>query len=575
METHAVSFLGKTYRIPSAAKQYADYEADMVHYLAELIHMVSVNIDRDMNAGPKSWIDHASEDLEAYAAKMTEITAAHVKLLVENGIYDVGPDTLLEGVSSFDDLGNFSIRTVKSTLDRVRRIADAQETGLRYAHNAAASNISGSGITVFTSNMAVLASCAIAEGSVLMRQKSRAEREFRTAAEKLSRQAASAIDKVCYHAMIEEYYPGLPLIFGDFWRQVSKKFLCEMVLHEKFDFDSIAQYNGRRAEDMLDNLDFTSDKKTLLEQSFLMCPFNPRVYQECLNEGLMDINTYETARYFRADDELNDKIDKACMDMVESENAFERVINLYATIENIEKDAAAEKLFDRKIKQALKYAGKRENTAGSDDALGIWIASNLCSCASELCDRSNEAIASEVSAIMHATTDSRLVEEIENRCRAFRAAFLKDTSPDASAREIAASAMAMAVVSYARQLRSKVEAIDTEIERIRSLWEERSRLIENARAECGKAINALSDERSSLGLFSFGKKKGIDNEIERLRCELKSFEDSCHLGEITVLLDALKQKRDEIPLDSATDIDESAICFEEQIEKPEFKDERH
>ena len=134
--------------------------------------------------------------------------------------------------------------------------------------------------------------------------------------------------------MVTQYYPSLMDILMQFSAKITSAFLVELVQHDKFDFASIEKYKMRKAEQMLTNINHVPDKADFLRQAFNVCPFSLDVYEKCLEYGLLDRDTFQTAAYFGFADNLVESMEVYISQNLKNKNLIAPIIAILAEHKN-------------------------------------------------------------------------------------------------------------------------------------------------------------------------------------------------------------------------------------------------
>lgn len=472
----------------------------------------------------------------------------YVDILIEHGVYEVSRDELIEGIDTFDNVHKLAAYSMQQAIDGAKLAIEAQQMGLQNAFNSAASNISGSGIRVFTSSVATLATMAAVEGAILMSQAMKADEEYRKAAEKLSRAAKSDIDLVCNRVANETYYPDLVALLADYASKLSSAFLREMALHDVFDFASVEHYNKVKAENMLKNLGKVSDKKDLLTQSFLVCPFSDVLYERVFDSDLMDPGTFKTAAYFGFADRFADRVENLCKRSINSPKNFEKYLTLYMSSTNLSRKAALRSLYKNEIHQA-KEAYREANAALSDDkALCNWLSSTYSDSAEAVCnitaDLAQKAAKSSLRKRIKISV-LRVVDELGDTPKMGIPGYKEGMTAEQADKALL-HALAEAYIKYGRRLRPHREKCLNLAEEQKKRLAERTSEWRSWKAEADLEIENLRAYRKATGLLKFSKRKNLDKRIERIELASKQYLSDCRLDEMKDSIDRTLKEADSI-----------------------------
>lgn len=509
-----LEFLGEKYEIPEAAKEFLGYDKVIVKIADTFSAKIVEKKRRDASRGASSWIENAEKDVADYQQAMKAAADRYVDTLIEHGVYDVSWDELVEGIESFDDVRKMTAYSMRQATDGARLVVEAQQAGLQNAYSSAAANIGGSGIMVFTSSVATLVATTVAEGGILMSQARKADKEYRDAADCLSRQALNDIDGVCNRVADETYYPGLAMLMMDFAQRLASAFLREMVLHDAFDFASVEQYNKTKAENMLKNLGRVPNKKDLLTKSFLVCPFSESLYDQVFDKGLMDAGTLATAKYFGFGEAYRDRIEKRCKLNISHPEGFERSLELLMADRGIERFKALEVVYDDTIRETRTELDAVRYAAIDPTRLTVWIEGNLTKNAEKLCHLSDEEIGSAVSSFIEKALPRSLFDRLaELNLLGKLGNDISELGDYDSFHQEAAGRLRNAVFNRISVLHPRVERLLSEYSELEAHRDAQLAELNNKLKELDGRKEKLRRQRESLGIFKLKEKRRINDEI--------------------------------------------------------------
>lgn len=203
-----------------------------------------------------------------------------------------------------------------------------KRAGMDRAYRYAASRITGSGVQIFTSSFSMLMIHSVVEKGIILSQAKKADKIYEDAVREINRTSQHNIDSMCSEVIIKEFYPALINLMLEFDSKIMSVFLTELATHGKFDFESVEKYDMRKSEEMLKNINRVPDKVAFLKQTFSICPFGLEVYEECLKQGLLDKDTFETAKYFGMGEELAEKMDDYIKSNLKKSDKIKPIISM-------------------------------------------------------------------------------------------------------------------------------------------------------------------------------------------------------------------------------------------------------
>lgn len=565
--TETVKFLGKDYEVPEAAREFIEYEAALAPLISELIEASLSVLDKNRQSGPDSWMQNIESDVWTFHAHMRSVANKVAKMLVEHGIYDISADDLIARTTSLSDVEKLAGLAGTKVVQRCREIVDAQQAGVRTAYDSATAEISGSGFTVFSNSIATLAAFTIAECSVLMSQAKEADKQYERAVRDLYQRATSAIDRVCNEELVEEYYPGLNLLLIDFGDQMTNAFLVEMTEHGKFDFDSVRNYNGRKAETMLSNISSAPDEAELIRQAFEKCPFNLRVYETCLERGLMDPDTFKTAQHFHLENDLLPKIKLQCRRNVLKEPTYENAVTLYAAAFGLDRSTAVSDLLSTEAKAFVDRYQAMDSAAIDIEHMAMWFGSNIERKATIVYEWDEKLAKEKIQSALDIELDGRFCERISNEGLSETLAVPSTSSVNEVKEKAANTAYKLAVA-----IKQPVEAGKELLDEMEKTIERQRDRIDALRNDMEEHVDSLLKQRKSLGLFAFSAKREIDARVEETRNSFDAFEVACAIKDMEHALAVKKADINDyrMLIDGSSNINNLPDIFTREIPSPRF-----
>ena len=512
-----VKFLGEEYQVSETINEFLDYDKILTPIRTTVLNMITADVKRDSNLvwEADTITEHVDGTANKYKKTIEDGAELLVKKLLALGIYEVTSNDLLKNVTSIGDINSLERNTFDTLLEEGRRFVNMQNAGIERAYNYAASNITGSGVRVFTSSFSTLMIHSAVERSILLSQAKKADQEYEKAVRTISSQTAFALDKLYRKVMIEKFYPSIMQIFLEFDNAVMSAFLAELTNHGKFDFESIEKYSMKKAEDMLKNITQVPDKIGFLKQTFLTCPFGLDVYEECLKQGLFDKDTFETAKYFGMGEELAEKMNGYINNNLENSDRIKPIISILASYQRTNELAIWRNLY-KELLEKIQDTYKVYNSAIHDKKkLDSFIRQNIIHQISEIVDKSKEDINKSIDKKMNALVSEKQYNEFVGmgilspetiRMSNSSATTLSDINNEIR------SALAERIMEYIEEAKKRLDAYN----KAKDLFDKELKQKEDE-------LNALKSEREKLGLFAFSKKKEMSTAIENKASEISDF----------------------------------------------------
>ena len=160
--------------------------------------------------------------------------------------------------------------------------------------------------------------------------------------------------------LVNKYYPCAAEALNRFVSELMEFYISKLEQHGIFAYSLIKQYNLQRSTGILDNLGLVADKKSILKQAFICCPYNPDIYKAALDNGLADLRTFETAKYFMQDGILLESVEEYCQQNYENRDKIAEVVKILALFKGADESQAWNVLEAEKKKREDKERAESE-----------------------------------------------------------------------------------------------------------------------------------------------------------------------------------------------------------------------
>lgn len=511
-----VKFLGEEYQVSEAINEFLSYDELLTPVRTKVLNAITTDIKKDSRLSwGETMADHVHDTTAKYRQMMIDGAELLVKKLLELGIYDVTANDLLKDVSSIGDINDLEKSTFVTLLEEGNKISDMTRAGIAKAYHYAASNITGSGVRVFTSSFATLMINSVVEKNILLSQAKKADKEYEEAVKNINARAADTFDTVYRQVMIQEFYPSVAQILLEFDSKVMGSFLEGVVTHGKLDFESIEKYSMQRAEEMLKNINHVPDKVGFLKQTFLMCPFSSDLYEECLKQGVLDEETFNTAKYFGMGDELAEKIDLTIKDNLKNAEKIAPLISILASHRGTDEIGIWKKIYEGTLGN-IEGTYKTFNTALSDNRkLDKFIRDNINSTMKEVVKKSKEDVIERIDKKMLSLVSEKQYNELV-RMGILSPETIRMSKSSATTLSDINNEIRNALVDHI------MKYID-EAKRRLDIYNKAMDVYEEELKQKNDELSALQSEKNNLGLFAFSKKKEMTAIIDAKASEISEF----------------------------------------------------
>lgn len=513
-----VKFLGEEYQVSEAINEFLHYDGLLTPIRVKMLKSLSKDIEQDvryMIFGDET-TDRVHRHTCSYQKLMEECVDVLVKKLFELGVYDVTANDLLSTSSAIADLNNMEMKILQTMLAEGQKYADMRKRGMEHAYKSAASNITGSGISVFSSSITTLLVCSVVENGILMSQAKKADKEYEDAVRVINARTCDALDKMAKEVMIKQYYPTLMDLLVDFNKKIISTFFAELARHGKFDFASVQSYNLAKAEQMLINICHVPDKAAFLKQAFNICPFSFEVYEKCLEYGLLDRDTFQTATYFGFADTLVEKMDLYINKNLQNKSAIAPIVSILAEQRNTREIDIWISIYKDTI-DAIESAYRKLRCILTDQT-------SLDSFVREYISPNTEILIGKTESDIKELIEKSIYTIIsENQYLAFIELGLISAR---SLRKEGSNANSLSEINneYYINLTNCVIEYITEAKRRWRCYEDSKAQFDKEMQNMTNELGALKDEKEKLGFFAFSRKKELDVAIDNKNKQIAEYE---------------------------------------------------
>ena len=381
-----VKFLGDEYQISDSINDFLEYDKLLTQITKKLMDAEMASVKSYAKYKPSRFLSLAENESGKYRRLTEEIANSLVKKLIDQNIYDVTKEDILKNTNIFSldpkyvgEYDKFVLQTQLEAKIKELDYLEQQQIGMANAYMNAANSITGSGLTVFSSSFATLMAHSIVEQNILSSQAKKADKEYQAAIKQISARADNAYEEYCRNTMFNTYFPKLTDMLTDFADSVMAEFLSQLTLHGKYDFESMKQYNLQKAENMLKNINQVQDKKDFLKQVFIICPFCINVYIKCMELGLMDNDTIQTAEHFGFKDVLYNTLENHCKTHINQPDVIKEQVLMLAQYKGVSETEIYRSLYKDILDNIIRQYQALTSAVKDNHTLDKWIRKNIVS----------------------------------------------------------------------------------------------------------------------------------------------------------------------------------------------------
>ena len=535
-----LTFLGDKYSIPSELKEFVGYLQDFDEMREDVMELLTDQINQ------RKYTGGAAEDFIYYRDPLTKVGEKVITKLSTNGIFDVTLNDLVFENKGYTLLHDVCKETMQCMVNILLNAMDEWQSGYESAYNSAASNVTGSGVSIWTNSLSSALIYSAMEASTLKKQSDKAAKEYSAAMSKLHNNVFGKQEKQKTDVLINKYYPGVANALNLFISTLMETFITKLNERGVFDYSKVKGFNLKRSSELLANIELVADKKAILKEAFVCCPYNPDVYQAVLDYSFSDIETFKTAEYFMQDDILLKSLNAYCLKNKENYKAMlvpVKVIAMYK--EESEKSIWLSLYSDRIRSLKLKYTSLKYAIANAQN-LKFWIKSNITRSAIALCDMSESKVRSVISEVVNGNSisDDEFSTFIELGLLRFEEITVSNSSAK-SLKEVNTeylNLLSEAAIKFIQDLQIRITPLKDEANKKKKEYEEALQNYNKELDTLSYALQVLESQRDQVGLFAFKKKKILDTQIQLSRGEIDSFKKQHDPNRIK---DAYEQKLNE------------------------------
>lgn len=242
--------------------------------------------------------------------EMKKQASRFIKMLCDNNIFNRTIDEYIfsnEGYKEFDEHNKAAVLAMSNFL--LEEMEHFQQ-GIENAEREAASNITGTGVQVWSSSFLTLAAASALEYSTLKKQANVADQQYREKVRWISKKGSDKREQQEIDYLNNIYYPNISNSLTLFAYCMLDKYLADLHDNDLFDNETLDYVNIKHSQDLLQNLDITNNKTAVLTNAFQSCPFNINVYLSAIKFDLFGEDEVNALRVINQDSELKRELNR-------------------------------------------------------------------------------------------------------------------------------------------------------------------------------------------------------------------------------------------------------------------------
>lgn len=538
MSVVAVYFLGKEYLLSDQLPKYVSILERFEDYTNQLLQKV---VDQ---AKKGDYSGGGDKDFAFWSVPVEDIAKDIIKNASDDGVYDLTVSELVEHNPGYHQLRKVCRDTMQGMVKALMNAMDEWQAGYNSAHSQATSNITGSGISIWTNSASTALLYAAYESSTLKKQCNQAEKEFQTAVSNLNAQNSDKLKRDELRVKTQVYYPGCNTAIVNLTSHMLSIYLERINRSGAFDYCAVKQYNMSASLEILKNLNLVNQKQELLHKAFEKCPYNPDVYKELLDLGIVDFNTFAIAKYLCQDRILLENVVQYCEKNVDSSVDISEAVRIWADYEDVEERNVYYTLYKSSLDSACNGLNSVVQAINDENQCKQWIVKHLTGSATRLI-QTRETLDSAISSVLNGIIDEKTYCQMLNMD-------LLDISPYNLTGENTTnysnimgalkSGLLSQINIIIETLISARNEVRTEIDSLNHEISLKIRQLDDQKKKCDDELTRIRQDRQKCGFFAFSLKKELDarmakaksnkqrqidkaeNEIMRLRTECQKKE---------------------------------------------------
>lgn len=291
-----INFLGKSYHIPKDAAIFVHCGDSIGLEMVRLIQTTREMIIRYSETDSTKFFENFDVEIKKLQETMADICKNVIEDLNSYPNCNVYFLDFYQRFNEIHEVEKLGSDAAKKAISESKKIVREMQSGMRAAHQAAASTITGSNIRVFTSSLSSLLMSVAIERHIMISQAKKADKQYEQAVKKIEEAGNNVFNRVCTNILISDFGHGLVRIIDRFYEDLKREYIIELAMSGNFELSNIADYNQELSNMILNKISKSQNKYTMLIEAYEACPFNLDVYEKALELGCFDVDTMLDAK---------------------------------------------------------------------------------------------------------------------------------------------------------------------------------------------------------------------------------------------------------------------------------------
>lgn len=510
-----VRFFDKEYDVPEDALTFLQCREFVSNGLIKLLDESTKLMNKYSRLGGEKAFAALAEDTRQLQRSMLSVVQDVHKDLLSREIYDVDEVELFEQTPSIKQVETRATEVSLEMLNAAKAVQSQNQAMRDCAYRSAASNITGSGVRIFTNSFTSLMVHSAIENSILKSQAKKADQEYEQALRRISSSSGDKFTQITNDGIFNKFLPSLPEIFTTFHDELFKCYLIILAQHNQFNIDNIERYSENKSSTMLENIKYAGDKRKLLIQAFEECPFNIKVYEKMLELGYFDIDTMKDAKKIFKGTDLDNLLEEKIKAGLNNIDSVKDYITVLAYYKGKDERAVLLPFYEESISRIKKGYYELSSLCTDSVKLDKWISENIDSDIDKIAVHTEEQVKLKVDSwVKRKIKDSEFAELSRLKLLTIEDIRMKGstvtTLEEAKAEYV--NKIIAQIMEYIKEANIRKDAYEEAYGKYNSVLDQKCKVIDNKKAE-------LKEQ----GIFAFSKKKEIKAELEALQKDLEEF----------------------------------------------------
>ena len=299
MSCITVAFLGNEFSIPRDILTYIDLLGFTHSVQKSLVGAFVRKLKNEIQNGNVGIL--SDDDL---TAEIQHEVGRFIAKLCDNGIFTRTVNDYLnsnKGYQAYSAVNKAALEKMKALLIQEM---DSWQAGYENAMQKKESHVTGMGFSIWSSSFAHHAIYAAMQASTISKQEKEAATQYERDMSSLHSYLDSKYGGEKSKYINNVYIPNMEAALTAFTYELLDKYLTDLIANGQFDKKTLEYVDIGRSNDLLKNLNLSTNKLQVLVSAFTQCPFNSAVYMHALEYDLLDCESFHTAKLFGHDTEI-------------------------------------------------------------------------------------------------------------------------------------------------------------------------------------------------------------------------------------------------------------------------------